>query len=134
VFAWWLHALAEDMADVSCSCQTLLYTRLKVCMDAVLLGMVYTVHGYTTSRDEQALACMICGVYRMMGPGRIFGYLHSVSSSNVGLEDGQRACSQGRLDNVVTTLDPSQHSRGIALRLFGVNTHLPRQSTLPCLT
>jgi hypothetical protein len=37
------------------------------------------------------------------------------------------------IDDVVTTFDPSEHSRGMALRLFGVNTYSPRQSTLPCL-
>jgi hypothetical protein len=62
-------------------------------LDTVLLGMVYTG---TLPVDEQPLACMTCGVYRMTGPGIIIGYLHSVSLSNVGLEDGQRACSQGR--------------------------------------
>jgi hypothetical protein len=36
------------------------------------------------------------------------------------------------VDNVVTTLDPSEHSRGIALRLFGVSTYSTRQSTVPC--
>jgi hypothetical protein len=91
----WLHAPAEDMADVSCSRQTLLYTRLKVSgMDTVLLGMVYMG---TLLVDQRPLACHDLWCVPYDGPWQNY-WLPTlpVSLSNVGLEDGQRACSQGR--------------------------------------